>query len=172
MQKRICLLLAAIFACSIIGCGYNFSPGGENIDSKIRAIYVEAFSNPTGEAYVETYLRNALLEQLRRSERFTISKSEEESDAAISGRIIAIQTSHVSYDQSNIAKENGIVMTLEVKFQTRGKEVIWENNNLSGREVYNVTGDTYGTDKNKGRALKKLAVDLAEKAYRNIMSGF
>ena len=63
-------------------------------------------------------------------------------------------------------------MVIEMKFHTRKGHIIRTNKNLSGREAYSVASDSYITDKNKDLALKKLTADLAEKAYRNIMSGF
>ena len=84
MSKRTSILLAAIFACTvIIGCGYGFSPGGMDIDRNIRAVYVDMFENPTGEAYVEVYLRNAFIDEFKRSRRFTVSKDRQHADAVV-----------------------------------------------------------------------------------------
>ena len=163
---------AAVFVCTFFGCGYRVSPGGEHIDARITAVYIDVFSNPTDEAYVENYIRSAFTEQFRKSRRFTLAGNREECDAVVAGRIIAIRASHVAYAESNIAKEDWIAMTLETTFRERTGKVIWENKNLSGREAYRITGDTHLTDTHKDRAIKKLAVELAEVAYRSIMSGF
>ncbi len=162
----------AVFVCAFFGCGYRVSPGGEHIDSRIATVYIDVFSNPTDEAYVENYIRSAFTEQFRKSGRFTLTGNREECDAVVAGRIIAIRASHAAYAESNIAKEDWIAMTLETTFRERTGKVIWENKSLSGREAYRITGDVYGTDRNKDRAMKKLALDLAEEAYRSIMSGF
>ena len=170
--QRITVAVTAVFVLTIVGCGYRFSPGGEHIDSRITTVYVDVFSNPTDEAYVENYIRNAFTEQFRKSRRFTLSGNRNECDAVISGRILTLRASHVSYTESNIAKEDWIVMTLEAIFKERTGKVIWENKNLSGREAYRITGDTDRTDTHKNHAIKKLTSDLAEEAYRSIMSGF
>jgi hypothetical protein len=172
MTNKIYLFIAVCISLTCACCGYHFSPGGEDIDPSIQSIYVDKFLNSTSEAYVETFLRNSLIEQFRRSKRFSISKNEKEADALVSGAITTIQTFHVSYSETNIAKEDEIYMALDIRFYTDEGRTIWRNQNLTGKEVYIIGNDPAFSQRNKERALRKLSEDLAEKAYRNMMSGF
>ncbi|MCD6486460.1 MAG: hypothetical protein J7K35_03930 [Syntrophobacterales bacterium] len=156
-----------------LGCGYHFPQGGENIDAGIRKVFIGQFSNSTGEANVENYIRNAFFSRFRRENRFTPVADRNQADAFLTGTIRRITTSHIAFNSSDMAKENRVLMTLEVVFKRADNgEAIWINKDLSGREAYKVEIDTAVTIANKKNAIRKLSVDMADKAYRNIVSGF
>ncbi|TFG91492.1 MAG: hypothetical protein E4H15_05730 [Syntrophobacterales bacterium] len=171
MKRKWIIPIVLVFFC--MGCGYHVTPGGEKIDAGIQKVFIGAFSNRTSVANVENYVRNAFFSRFRNGNRFTPVARMEEADASLTGKIVDITTSHLAYSSSDLAKENRVLMTLEVVFKrTDNGEVVWMNADLSGREAYTVTTNTAITDTNKGNALKKLSVDMADKVYRNIVSGF
>jgi hypothetical protein len=156
-----------------LGCGYHFSPGGENIDAGIREVFIGEFSNSTSEANVENYIKNAFFSRFRRGNRFTPVADKDQAEAVLTGRIRSITTAHLAYSSRDMAKEDRVSMILEVVFKrTDNGSVIWTNKSLSGGEAYKVEVDTGMTARNKGKAIRKLSVDMADKAYRNILSGF
>jgi len=72
-----------------------------------------------------------------------------------------------------MAKEDRVYMVLEVAFtRTDNGKSIWTNKGLTGREAYNVQTDVSSTSANKNVAIRELSIDMADKAFRNIMSGF
>ena len=171
MKRKWIIPVVLVLFC--IGCGYHFAPGGENIDPGVRKVFIGKFSNNTSEANVENYVKNAFFSRFRRAGRFTPVASMGEADASLTGRIVSITSSHLAYSNSDLAKEDRVLMTLEVVFKrTDNGEVIWMNAALSGREAYAVAVNTSTTATNKENALRKLSIDMADKAYRNIMSGF
>lgn len=156
-----------------LGCGYHFSQGGENIDAGISKVFIGEFSNSTSEANVENYIRNAFFSRFKKGNRFTLVADKDQAGAVLTGRIRSIATSHLAYSSRDMAKEDCVLMILEVVFKrTDNGGVIWINKGLSGREAFKVEVDTGMTAKNKGNAIRKLSVDMADKAYRNILSGF
>jgi hypothetical protein len=164
------LLLLPLFG---LACGYHFSPGGEHIDKNIRTVYVENFKNQTSEANIENYIRNALINAFRKRSRFDLADSKETSDAYISGSVNRSDISHLSYTRSDVAKENEMTLIWAIAFKkTSNNEIVWTNSNFTGKEAFLVNSDPSRTERNRKNALKKLADDMAERAYRNIMSGF
>ncbi|MBN2283610.1 MAG: LptE family protein [Deltaproteobacteria bacterium] len=171
MNRIYTLLLLYLIVCT--GCGYHFAPAGEHFDKSIRTVYVDTFSNLTGEANIETYLRNGLISEFRTGERFTLVYDRDAADVVLSGSITGVAVSHLSYAKNDIAKEDRVAMTVSATLAKTGTdEVLWENKSLSGREAYRVATDPAITDRNKKEALKKLCTDLAEWAYRDLMAGF
>ncbi len=167
------LLLVSLILITA-GCGYRFSPGGEWIDSGIRTVFVDNLVNGTGEPYVEIYLRNGFEDQFRKSPRFRLAASRETADAVLKGTVTALSTSYVAYDRYDKATESRAVMVLSLAFEERktGKN-LWNVANFSGNESYRVDqANPNTTSTNKQVALQKLSGDMAEKAYRNLMSGF
>ena len=167
------LLLVSLILITA-GCGYRFSPGGEWIDSGIRTVFIDNLVNSTSEPYVEIYLRSGFEDQFRKSSRFRLANSRETADAVLKGTLSALSTSYVAYDRYDKATESRAIMVLNLAFEERrtGKK-LWSVANFTGNESYRVDqANPNATSTNKQAALQKLSGDMAEKAYRNLMSGF
>ena len=168
------LTVILVFSFLAAGCGYHFSPGGEHIDKRLKTVFVDNFSNNTSEANIENYFRNSFIDQFRKGSRFKLVKIKNLADTVLKGSINSLVTPHLAYSTTDLAKENRVIVTMEVVFEEReSKTIIWSNKNLSEKEDYIVNENNPNTtETNRKTALKKLAEDTAEKTYRYIMSGF
>jgi len=156
----------------LIGCGYQFSPGGEHIDPGIRKVFIEPLGNRTSEASIEDTFRLAMTDQFIKGKRFQIVDGEDQADALVRGSIKSLSTTALSYRTTNLAAEERMTLTVDLTFaESRTKKVIWKDENFTGTQEYPVASlsDTETARKN---ALSKLANDTAERAYRMLMSGF
>jgi hypothetical protein len=158
----------------LMNCGYRFSQGGEHIAPDIRQVYVDTFINDTGEAYVENYVRNGFIEQFRRSNRFRITDGKETADAVLTGTVKSIVLTPLASDRFDKATENRVWMTVGIQFkERRSGNVIYLNPALTGEQSFLMDqADTNRSSINKSAALQKLSLDLAEKGFRLLMSGF
>jgi outer membrane lipopolysaccharide assembly protein LptE/RlpB len=166
--------LLSVTLILLAGCGYRFSPGGENISPEVRTIFIETLGNNTSEANVENIFRNALIIRFQTSSRFTLAESAGQADARLRGAISTLYTGHLSYSSADIAREDRVTAVLDLVFETRDKkEVIWSNKNFSWYADYLVDQNNPGSsDLNRKAALQKLATDSADRIFRAIMSGF
>ncbi len=172
-MKRLLLLFLVMAAVMTAGCGYRFSPGGETLDPGIRLVYIDDFENKTNQPYVEIYFRNAFADQFRRTSRFQLAHSKGTADASLRGSINLITMSSLSYTKSDFATEDRVTITVSVVFQDSGREIIWRNDSLSGFQDYVIdSNDAAATEQNRRVAIQKLSADMAERAFRSIMSGF
>ena len=167
------LLLVSLILITA-GCGYRFSAGGEWIDSRFQTVYVDNVVNTTNEPYIEIYLRNGFEDQFRKSSRFRLSASKETADLILQCTINALTVPPVAYDQYDKATEGRAIMTVNVLFEEReARKKIWAVSNFSGNETYRIDqANPNATSLSKTAALQKLSNDMAEKAFRNLMSGF
>jgi len=175
MMKKILLIVVLLIpSLYLIGCGYHFSPGGEHIDRAIQDVFVDNFDNRTTEANIENYVRNSFISQMSRGSRFEVVAGKKECDAFLSGSINRIDTSHVSYSSTDVAQENRVTITMSLTFdEVKTGKVIWASENFTGNDVYTVDSlDTSKTERYRKAAIRNLSDDMAEKAYRSIMSGF
>ena len=164
----ICLCCAFLFAC-----GYSFAPRGENIDSRIQKVYVDAFENKTAQAGIENYVRTAFINQFIQNSRFKIAQSAEDADAIVRGKIVNLHTSPVSELKNKLAAEERITMIMEIVFENSANgKVIWSSKNITDSMDYRLNEDINLLPSTKKQALMKLANDLAEKAFNLMMSGF
>ncbi len=166
------LLFSLIIA--VAGCGYRFSPGGDWIDGRLQTVFVDNVVNTTSEPLIEIYFRNGLEDQFRKSSRFRLASSKDTADTILQGTIVSLNTPPVAYDRFDKATENRAVMTVNLLFEERdSKKKIWAITNFSGNETYKIDqANPNATSGSKAVALQKLSNDMAEKAFRNLMSGF
>jgi len=168
------LLLLMLISLVLTNCGYRFSPGGDWIDSRLQTVFVDNIANTTSEPFIEIYLRNALEDQFRKSSRFRLTGSKETADLILQGTINALTVPPVAFDRYDKAQEGRAVMTVSLLFEEReARKKIWAVSNFSGNETYRIDqANTSATSASKTAALQKLSNDMAEKAFRNLMSGF
>ncbi len=171
-------LQRVVFFCLIIligGCGYHFNGVAESMGG-IRKIYVDNFPNRTDEAYLENIFRNALIDQIIRGNRFQVVGDETEADAVVRGTIQQIRLTHVAYENADLAAEERLNLTMHIVLEDRetGK-ILWEDRSFSGTEDYivmNRSKSDIAAYSGKRKALNKLSGDMAERAYRLMISDF
>jgi hypothetical protein len=173
-MRGIWALLLFSLIIAVAGCGYGFSPGGDWIDSRLKTVFVDNLVNTTSEPFIEIYFRNGLEDQFRKSSRFRLATSKDTADTILQGTIVSLNTPPVAYDRFDKATENRAVMTVNLLFEERdNKKKIWAISNFSGNETYRIDqANPNATSGSKTAALQKLSTDMAEKAFRNLMSGF
>jgi outer membrane lipopolysaccharide assembly protein LptE/RlpB len=172
MKQHASIFLALILILPLSGCGYRFAPAGETMGREIRAVYIDTFTNYTSEAYVENYVRNAFINQFIRGNRFKSAYGKETSDAVLSGKVKGFSTSHVSYEKNDTAREDTVSLSFDVEFKDSNGKILWSKKSLSGREAYRIDDNPTIAERNRKEAVIKLSRDMAEKIYRDIMSGF
>ena len=164
----VCFLSACLF-----GCGYSFTSRGESIDSRIQKVYVESFVNKTAQAEIENYFRTAFINHFIQNSRFKIVSSAEGADAIVRGRILNLNTSPLSYIKNGLAAEERATVTLDLTFEdTANSKIIWSSKNMANSIDYSLKEDINLLPSARKQALKKLANDMAEKAFNLMMSGF
>jgi hypothetical protein len=167
-------LLAILMVLLIAGCGYHFTPTGENIGRDVKNVYVGVFTNGTAEPNIEMVFRNAFIDQFIKGRRFKTVNSEEAADAVIKGDIKNLLVSPLAYRGDNIAIEKRLAVTMAVTLKARStNKIIWSDDNFSQTGDYAVSGmDATAGDRVQKNALVKLANDAAERAYRMMISDF
>jgi hypothetical protein len=156
----------------IWGCGYRVNPGGEHIDKSIQTVFVENITNRTSEAHVENMIRSALINEFIKGRRFKLATGRETADALCRGRIETFATTPLAYSKDNLVAEERITLTVSLTLEERGSgKILWTDKDFSATQDYHFTDiNIKGT--NRKFALIKLSNDLAEKAYRFMMSDF
>jgi len=168
------MILMNLIALSFFGgCGYHFMPVGENIDQRIRTIFVDNFRNKTSEAKLEDQLRSSFSALFARTGRLKLAAGRSEAHAILAGSIENITTVHLTIGAGGLAREERITMILDAALirQDTGK-TLWSGRNLVGSAEYLVDRDVGLTQNRRKDALIRMNNDLAERAYLLMMSGF
>lgn len=156
------------------GCGYRFTPTGENIGQDVKKVYVGPFANSTSEANIEMTFRNAFIDQFIKGRRFKVVDSEAAADAVLKGDIKNLAISNLAYRGDNSAVELRLTVTMSLDFQRSNPQTtIWRNDSYSQWVDYVASGaDIAASENNRKNALVKLANDVADRAYRLIVADF
>ena len=160
------------FFSFISGCGYGFRGTINNLPPDIQSIYVPVFVNETTEPGAEVVFANALIYEFTRS-RILKVVPEANAQAHIVGKIKSVAVDSVIYANLSQAVERKVTVTLEISCRrSDNQKVLWQNQNLSRYEVFQVTSDPFQTDRNKQTAIGKIAQDLSERIHNGILENF
>lgn len=166
------VVLAGLFSV-VLGCGYAFAPQGEHIDARVKTIYVEPFANKTAQAEIENFMRTAFIDQILQYSRFKTVADMEQADAVISGKVLNLTTTALSYRKSILAAEERMTVILEVSFREKESgKTLWSSRNVSMTVDYELQDDINLLPATRKRALAKLSADTAEKAFNMMMANF
>lgn len=173
IKTLFCALVLTLLA-GAGGCGYRFSPMGENISRDIQKIYVDVFVNNTPEANIETEFRNAFIDQIIKGRRFKAVNDAASADAVLKGEIKNLAASTLAYrGAQNLAAEKKITATLALTLTARiSSTILWQEKNFQQWEDFDLGGNFNTAQVNQQTALSKLARDAAERAYRMMTSDF
>lgn len=169
MPGAVLLLLASLL---VAGCGYRFAGQEEPVAPSLRTVFVDTFTNRTGEAYAENIFRSAFIARFAQEGRFNLARNRGEADLVCRGSVRSLQAAPLAYRATNLSAEDRITVTLEISFEERESgRVIWAESSFVGMGDYPVT--TAGvTESSRRNALVKLANDSADRAYQLMISRF
>ena len=172
MIKKELILLLLLFIFATTGCGYHFIGQESEVLSSIHSIAIPYFFNKSNEAGLERYLTEALVDEFVKSGMISIV-DEGGADAVIRGQIENFREFVISYDRDDRALEYRALVLLEVTLEKKDTgKALWRNKELFHFEDYRVSSKIAVTEANKEQAIKRIAVEMAERIHDSIIEGF
>ncbi len=143
-RVALCLLL-----CLPLGCGYALVGRGVAIDPSIKVIAVPLFEDATGKPGIDQQVTEKVIEELLKRGRFEVIQTEVGADAVVKGRLTSYRAVPVGFSESGDeeqaqteASRYAVTLSARVRYQKVGEtEPIWESNNFSFRDEYDVGDD-------------------------------
>jgi hypothetical protein len=169
--------LALLGAPLLQGCaGYALVGKGVNIDPSIKRIGVPMFKDNTGKAGLDQKITEKVIEELLKRGHFDVVPDSTGVDALVDGTILNYLSAPVGFSTeatsgtttNTQASRYAIVMLARVHYTKTGvAEPIWQTENMSTREEYDV-----GEDPSSYFDQEELAIDrLAQTFARNVVAG-
>jgi len=155
-----------------LGCqGYRYASEYNQLPGEIRTIAIPLFKNETFESNIEAPVTNAVMNEFIRNQQFSIVP--DSGDATLIGVVRDFQLSSIAYSSDDRARQYRAYLTLEITLQNnRTGEVLWRNPRLVHDEEYTVEPIITFTDTNKQEAIKRIAAELAERMYEEMVQGY
>ena len=175
MRRIVYLLRGVLAAVLLAGCGYHLVGTASVLPEELRTIYVETFQNLTPWSDMDQrVVESVSLEWVRRG-RFDLVESADQADLVLSGVILSLRVTPVSFDEEGRATEYQMNLVTSVKLQdVRGSEpeLLWEDRAFSRRTSYAVDPRAVDYFDRQIEAMDELSGEYAQALVSGVLEGF
>ncbi len=171
-MTKLLVLLAAVGACS--SCGYHTAGKAVRLPSDVHTIAIPAFVNQTQTYRLEQILTSAVVREfVSRTNYHIANSSDEPADAMLKGTVTSAQLAPLTYDAKTGRASTGLVtVNMRVSLLDRQGKVIWENQNYTYREEYQISRDVASFFEEDSPAIDRLSRDFARTLVSNILEAY
>lgn len=172
---RIRLAVAVLAAFSLItGCGYHVMGRASRLPQDVKVLAVPMFVNQTQSYRIEQVLtQDVVRELLARTNYRVVTGAYQSPDATLSGTVLSAQANPLTYDaQSGRISSAMITVTMKVSLVDRSGRVLFENENYSFRQQYQVSREVTSFFEEGTPALQRLSQDFARTLVSDMLEGF
>lgn len=170
-------LAAAAILCSlaiVAGCGYHTAGHSNRLPEDVKVLAIPTFTNQTQTYRIEQMLtRDVVREFIDRTHYKVVLASGDSADATLNGTVLSAQTAPLTYDpQTGRISSSLVTVTMKVSLIERGGRVLFENQNYTFREQYQVSANTASFFSEETPALQRMSRDFAHTLVADILEGF
>ena len=154
------------------GCqGYQYAFDYNQVPEDVQTIAIPFFKNDTYQSNIEAFFTKATMNEFIKNKRFTTVT--QGGDATLTGVVKEFRTNSIAYSSEDRARQYRAYVTLEVtlRHNTTG-DVLWRNETMKDDEEYSVSDNVAYTTDNKDVAIERMALELAERIYEEIVFGY
>ena len=165
------IFILGLFCLFLSGCGYHHSERA-GLPPWIKTIYVAPWSNRSNELLLGTWITEELRHEFLRGSGLKLAPKDE-ADVILTGKVVEIRTSGLSYVRYDQAIERRITADCAVYLIHRktGK-VLWKTTDIIREEGFLVGRSIMETEGLKDEALHKISHDVADIVYHRITGVF
>lgn len=178
LRRKIAPTLAAavtlLAICALSGCGYHVAGRSNRLPDNVKTLAVPMFVNQTQTYHIEqTLTRDVVRELGDRTHYKIVLDAGESADATLKGTVLSAQTAPLTYDpQTGRISSSLVTVTMKVTLTERRGRVLFENQNYTFREQYQVSANTASFFSEETPALQRMSRDFARTLISDILEGF
>lgn len=167
------LAIMAILAMPL-GCGYHTAGRVNRLPESVRVIAIPGFVNKTQTYRIEQILtRDVVREFVSRSSFQVVNGNSDSADATLKGTVVSTVAAPLTYDaQTGRASSEVVTITMKVSLVDRSGRVLFENQNFTFRDVYQVSREIASFFDEETPALQRMSRDFARTLVSDIMEGY
>jgi outer membrane lipopolysaccharide assembly protein LptE/RlpB len=173
LSTRRALGAALLLAAS--GCGYGLVGTSSNLAPHLETLYVVPFINQSGRAELDQRMIEAITQEWVRRARFQLVTSAEAADAVLTGKIIAVISTPVRFDEAGRANEYQLTVAADVQLVDRTTPeptAVWQDPRFTRSVSYQVNVDAADYFDREVEAMTELSRDFARALVATILEGF
>ncbi|HEY6252646.1 MAG TPA: LptE family protein [Candidatus Angelobacter sp.] len=167
-------LLLAAFAMLLLGCGYHTAGHANRLPESLRVIAIPGFINKTQTYRIEQILTlDVVREFVGRTGYQVVNGNSDSADATLKGTVISTVAAPLTYDaQTGRASSEVVTITMKVSLVDRSGRLLFENQNFTFRDVYQVSREIASFFDEETPALQRMSRDFARTLVSDIMEGY
>ena len=174
MGKATSIVLVGLLTL-LTGCGYHTTGSSAiKLPSDIHTIAIPAFVNKTPQYKVEQLLTQAVVREfVSRTNYHIANDTGPEADATLTGTVISASLNPVTYDsQTGRASSAMVTVGMRVALTDRNGKVLWQNQNYTFREQYQISREISSFFEESDPALERLSRDFARTLVSNVLEAY
>jgi outer membrane lipopolysaccharide assembly protein LptE/RlpB len=163
--------LATFFAT---GCGYHTAGKAVRIPPDVQTISIPMFVSQTKNYRIEQIITNDVVHELASRTRYHIvSAPGDDVDATLKGIVLTSDVAPSTADsQTGRATTAIVTITASVKLVDRHGKVLFENDNYTFRDQYELSADPASFFEEDSMAMRRLSADFSRTLVSNILEAF
>ena len=165
-----------VLACtlSLAACGYHTAGHADRLPESLRTISVPGFKNQTQTYRIEQILtRDVVREFVARTDYQVINTSSDAADATLRGTVVSTVAAPLTYDsQTGRASSEVVTITLKISLVDRSGRILFENQNYTFRDVYQLSRDIASFFDEETPALQRMSRDFARTLVSDILEAY
>ncbi len=168
------LLAALVVLFCGTACGYHVAGKAVRIPPDVQTISVPMFVNQTKAYRIEQIMTNDVVHELSsRTHYHVVSSPGDDVDATLDGTVLTSEVSPSTYDsQTGRATTAIVTVTASVKLVDRHNKVLFENDNYTFRDQYELSTDPASFFEEDSMAVRRLSADFARTLVSNVLEAF
>lgn len=174
MRKTAGVFIPILLAMAAAGCGYHNAGHAAKLPPDLKTIAIPGFANHTHTYRVEQVLTAAVAREfLSRTNYRIVNQAGDSADATLHGDVMTTELAPLTYD-SNTGRASSALITVTMKVQLvdRQGKVLYENQNYTFREQYQVSREISSFFEEESPALDRLSRDFSRTLVSNILEAY
>jgi outer membrane lipopolysaccharide assembly protein LptE/RlpB len=171
---RSSLAIAVVAVLTLTGCGYHTAGHATRLPNNLHTLAVPAFVNQTQIYRIEQILSRQVVREFVGRTRYQVVPNETDSaDATLKGTVLTAAAAPLTYDAHTGRISSAVVtVTMKVTLTDRSGRVLFENQNYTFREQYQVSREVTSFFEEETPALERMAQDFARSLVSDVMEAF
>ena len=168
------LLFAVLIAATQLSCGYHVAGKADTLPETIKTIAIPPFQNATTEYKIEQFLTQAVVREFISRTRYQVVSKPENADAVLQATVVGFFAFPANFDpETNRASSVSTTTQVRVTLLDRSTALpLYENPNLTHRELYEVSIDPEAYFEERQAALVRSSQSMARRLVSAVLEGF
>ena len=159
---------------TLLGCGYHTAGRAVRLPENLHVIAIPGFINQTQTYRIEQILtRDVVREFISRTSYQVMNTTSDSADATLKGTVVSTLAAPLTYDaQTGRASSAVITVTMKISLVDRSGRVLFENQNYTFREQYQVSREIASFFDEETPGLQRMSRDFARTLVSDILEAY